>query len=387
MIPAGSGRVPAAWPAREVVIENSPHHFPWLDGLRLLAALSVLCFHLMMVGGVQFPQGYPWWPLHMGMYGVDVFFVISGVVVTLALTRQRAASPDAYRRTFLIQRVVRILPLLVVTMAVDILLNHPRFWEGPQPWLTLLAHLTFVHNLFPSTHGAINGPSWTLGLEMQFYLLLAALASVWWWRRGAWVALLAALAIAVFWRLACLSYAQQLPPEIAGQRSFQLATQLPGVLDGFAGGVMLALIHLRFRGAFRQGPRWLLLLGCALACWILLIELTLAHVADYWLHQVSVVWAHLLTTLAATLTAAACMQMPMPVRGRAVLDWCGRLTYGVYLWHMPVLVCAVRIGPDLAPALRALVVAAVIAVLAPLGWRLIEQPALRWGRRFSRSSL
>lgn len=352
--------------------------------MRLLAALSVLCFHLMMVGAVQFPQGYPWWPLHMGMYGVDVFFVISGVVVTLALARLRAAAPSRYRRVFMIQRVVRILPLLVVTGAIDILLNRPAFWEGPHPWLTLLAHLSFVHNLFPSTHGAINGPSWTLGLEMQFYLLLAALASVWWWRRGAWIALCAALGIAVAWRLACLNYAQQLPPELAGQASFQLATQLPGVLDGFAGGVMLALIHLRLRDSFRPGRRWLLLLGCALPCWIVVIELTLAHVADYWLHPVAVVWAHLATTLAATLTAAACMQMPTPAWGRAVLDWCGRLTYGIYLWHMPVLVCAVRLWPDLAPAPRALVVCAVILVLAPLGWWLIERPALRWGRRFSR---
>ncbi len=357
-------------------------YWPWLDGLRLFAALSVFVMHLGQLGGLALPTGYPWWWLHFGFYGVDLFFAVSGAVVTLAMARAVAGANP--RRTFLRHRIARIVPLFVLTCLVDLLLNRPDFWEGPHPLGTLAAHLLFIHNWFPTTHGALNGPSWTLGVEMQFYLLVALLGA--WlldFRRALWLCL-GALVLGMAWRALVLHWSYSAGPPGQGYFAFFGSTQLPGVLDGFLAGVMVALIWLRAPRLSVDRARLLggLLLLSAVLMWWLILAIALHGVREYWQQPGTVVYLRTLTALASALAVAGCVWLPPP--GRAIsgaLVGGGRLTYGIYLWHAPVLTALVSLLPAWSPGQRALLVSGVVLLLAMASWRWIEAPCIRAARR------
>jgi peptidoglycan/LPS O-acetylase OafA/YrhL len=361
---------------------QSQVYWPWLDGLRLFAALSVFSMHLGQLGGLPLPTGYLWWWLHFGFYGVDLFFAVSGAVVTLAMARAVAGANP--RRTFLRHRIARIVPLFVLTCLVDLWLNRPDFWEGPHPIGTLVAHLLFVHNWFPSTHGALNGPSWTLGVEMQFYLLVALLGG---WlldvRRALWLCL-CALLLAVAWRALILQWSYSAGPPGQGYFAFFGSTQLPGVLDGFLTGALVALAWLRAPRLSVERARLLggLLLLAAVLSWWLILAMALHGVREYWQQPGTVVFLHTLIALASALAVAGCVWLPPPARPMsAALVGCGRLTYGIYLWHVPVLTWTVTQWPTWAPGARSLAIVCGVVLLSIASWRWVEAPGIRVGRR------
>jgi peptidoglycan/LPS O-acetylase OafA/YrhL len=108
--------------------------------------------------------------------GVDLFFVISGFVITLsAFSILEKNNLKKYRILFLKKRIARIVPLHYLTILVFLTFVMPAFLFE-RFWLNLFSHLSFVHNLVPSLHGGINGPNWTIATEMQFYALILLLA-------------------------------------------------------------------------------------------------------------------------------------------------------------------------------------------------------------------
>jgi len=103
----------------------------------------------------------------------------------------------------------------------------------------ILSHLFFVHNLHPATHGSIDGPNWSVGLEMQFYLAILFFGS-WIVRTAAWKILTIWCATALLWRFAAAIF-------FAGKDAHVIhvaTSQLPGVLDNFAFGIGLANLPL-----------------------------------------------------------------------------------------------------------------------------------------------
>ncbi|MFK4084731.1 acyltransferase family protein [Kribbella sp. NPDC020789] len=136
--------------------------FPALDGLRAIAALMVVVFH---------NQGPDW---VQGWIGVQIFFVISGFLITTLMLREEDRSGQISFKKFYARRIFRILPvyfvLLAVTMVVQVF-NGTLTSRPPGSELPL--YLIFFNEF---GHGGAYGQSWSLGIEQKFYLFWPLLA-------------------------------------------------------------------------------------------------------------------------------------------------------------------------------------------------------------------
>ena len=160
-------------------------YLPALDGLRALAVAAVVAYHL----------GFGW--ASGGFLGVDLFFVISGYLITTLLLSERAATGRIALGDFWVRRFRRLVPPLVVMVAVVIVAT--RIWGVPEQWASIrgdaIGTLAYVANWWYIIGGesyldTLLGPSplrhtWSLAVEEQWYLLWPmAVAGLLAWRFG-----------------------------------------------------------------------------------------------------------------------------------------------------------------------------------------------------------
>ena len=142
-------------------------HIPELDGIRGIAALMVLCHHLFYTS-IPHPEQWNRFVVlasrlsSLGNSGVDLFFVLSGFLITSLLILDRD-SPYFYWN-FYWKRALRILPLYLFALVA-----LAAF--APQTWRYVLLSLFFAANFAPAFHVLASGPFWTLAIEEQFYLV------------------------------------------------------------------------------------------------------------------------------------------------------------------------------------------------------------------------
>lgn len=361
------------------MLPNSlPRSYPGIDLLRALAAMLVLVYHVIEYGKWSaVPNTGGGYLLRHGWVGVDLFLTISGFVIALSALDGVRKQGEGFRRPFAVRRLARIVPLYLLTSLLFVVLLFPALLL--QPMGTIAAHvgshLLFIHNLYHGTHGSINGPSWSVALEMQFYLAML-LAAPWLARTGALRVLLYGILVAAGWRFATTLVL--VPGSTVPVLQFIYSTQLPGVLDEFALGIALALV------VHRGGPMaaWLVagwgrcLAWLALALVLLTVAIKLDQRYIYWDHAAMVIgWRLLLSSGFAALLAAAMTFPPAGSRLLAPLRYLGDISYGLYLWHMLVLVAMTGAGLT---GLRLLVcVLGSTVALAALSWHLLEKPNLR----------
>jgi peptidoglycan/LPS O-acetylase OafA/YrhL len=139
--------------------------FPALDGLRGVAALMVIAYHF---GG----RDYHWLS---GWTGIQIFFVLSGFLITTLALREESSAGRISLRNFWIRRLFRILPVYLVVLVAMISTTYRR---GGPDW-TLLQESLPNYVTFTNEFGHIESPwmlSWTLGIEQKFYLLWPLIA-------------------------------------------------------------------------------------------------------------------------------------------------------------------------------------------------------------------
>jgi len=364
------------------VLPNSvPRSYPGIDLLRALAAMLVLAYHVVEYGNWTAVPNAGWgYLLRHGWVGVDLFFTISGFVIALSAFDGLAKQGPAFRHPFAVRRLARIVPLYLLTCLVYLFLISPAMLMVSKAGVLVHigTHLLFIHNLYESTHGSINGPSWSVALEMQFYLAIM-LAAPWLARINPWRLLLYALAVAMLWRFATTLV---LVPGVARPIiQFIYSTQLPGVIDEFALGIALALILHRnssliahwLKPSWRHFGAWLLLAFVLLG---LAIRLDQAFV--FWdLRAMIVAWRPLLGAGFTALLGAAITFPLASHRLLAPLRYLGDISYGIYLWHLLVLISLIQRVPQLAGMwLMTYTVLGTLA-LASLTWHLLEKPNLQ----------
>lgn len=356
--------------------------YPLIDIIRAAAALLVLVFHVITVGQwSSFPES-PWTtPFRYGWVGVDLFLVISGFVITLSAARARLKSPEAFRWSFMQRRLWRVVPLYVLTCTVFIFLIRPEFLTHSVAYIAgeVLSHALFLQNLSPLTHGVINGVTWSLALEMQFYIALI-LSIGWLLRLGALRALVLVVSVALAWRYGSTFFL--IPGEAAVPLQVIYTTQLPGTLDAFGMGIALALLVFNGKGflADRLKAGWsncAMWLGLAIVLLALAGSLLMERGGTYWtLPGMVIFWRTLLATGFGACLAAS---ITCPLSGAGILRpirYLGKISYGIYLWHMPV-VLALITQPDLRGS-RLLVCTLIGAIsLAALSWHLMEKHWVR----------
>jgi peptidoglycan/LPS O-acetylase OafA/YrhL len=355
--------------------------YPLINALRAVAVLLVVTFHAIALGSFQLPPDALWsLPFRHGWIGVDLFLVISGFVITLSAAREREKYPSAFRWSFMQRRLRRVVPLYALTCVVYILMVRPEFFLRPALEMVglVVSHALFLQNLLPQTHGVINGVTWSLALEMQFYVALILGIDVL-LRLGALRALLLLVGIAWAWRYGTTFLL--IPGESVTQLQVVYTTQLPGTLDSFGMGIALALVVYKGNSywASRLQVGWG---NCAMWLLAAVISLGLAGALllsriNYWSYPSMVIfWRTLLAMgFCATLGAA----ITCPLKGGGVLRpvrYLGEISYGIYLWHFPV-VLALLAQPDLRGDRLFVIVLIGTVLLASISWHGLEKPWIR----------
>ncbi|MFD8395505.1 acyltransferase family protein [Streptomyces sp. NPDC059680] len=336
---------------------------PSIDGLRALAVLGVLAFH--------FELGLPG-----GFLGVDLFFVISGFVITRLLLAQRKRSPRPARLDFWFRRAKRLLPVvLLVVAAVQawMLIEDPPGLRTTVNGQTLAA-LTYISNWYAITahigywavglEAAPLNHLWSLAVEEQFYLLwpLILAAALAFLPTKSSRCTLAAAAIV----LACVSYGLAHHWYVPGvpNRAY-LGT------DARAGALLLGAV-VALRPA--RPPAWLTAPLTAVSITVLGALWATAGIDSAALYT----WQLPLAGLAAAVvinTLAHTTAGPLSrVLCFAPLQWVGLRSYALYLWHWPVWVFVGVEFPGLSHGARAVYAFTVALVLAAVSYALVERP-------------
>ena len=328
-----------------------------LQGLRAVAVLLVVLDH----AGLPFLQG--------GYVGVDVFFVLSGYLITGLLLRQARRDGRIRLSDFYVRRARRILPAAVLTLVVTDLVAHQllnlvraREAVSDSVWAAF-----FMANVHFAREGSdyfsqLQPPSpvqhyWTLAVEEQFYLvwpvvLAAVLAVPFLRRRLLWI-VLAAGGASLAWSIHSTATDATYAYYSTATRAWELAL-----------GAALAIAAPRLRGA----AAWL---GLACICTAAVAFSSSTSFPGY---------AALLPTVGAALVIAAGRGSASRLLSLAPFRYVGDRSYAFYLWHWPVLVIAAEyVGHELSTVVRLGLLVGAFG-LSILSYALYENPIrqMRW---------
>ena len=143
-----------------------------LDGLRGIAVLLVLWYHVWEISFLPAPLPWLQFVPETGFIGVPLFFFLSGFVITYPFVRARVAKTQQPTwGYFAWRRFIKIVPSYLLSIAIAYAIGYAATQGGGPVWRDILAHLFFVHTWWPSTFGSINGVLWTLAVEVEFYCI------------------------------------------------------------------------------------------------------------------------------------------------------------------------------------------------------------------------
>ena len=328
-----------------------------LQGLRAVAVLLVVLDH----AGLPFLQG--------GYVGVDVFFVLSGYLITGLLLRQAHRDGRIRLSDFYVRRARRILPAAVLTLVVTDLVAHQllNLVRARQAVSDSVWAAFFMANVHFAREGSdyfsqLQPPSpvqhyWTLAVEEQFYLvwpvvLAGVLAVPFLRRRLLWI-VLAAAGASLAWSIHSTATDATYAYYSTATRAWELAL-----------GAALAIAAPRLRGA----AAWL---GLACICAAAVAFSSSTPFPGY---------AALLPTVGAALVIAASPGRASRLLSLAPFRYVGDRSYAFYLWHWPVLVIAAEyVGHDLSTVVRLGLLVGAFG-LSILSYALYENPIrqMRW---------
>ena len=371
-------------PADPPRAERRPGVVVGLDGLRALAAFAVIAYHVQFLArGATGPAPAA---SAVGWVGVDLFFAISGFILMVPFARAHGSGARTDLRRFYTRRARRIVPGFWLNLAILALLAGPALLLSGRGWATVAADATFVAGYlgYPS----LNAVYWSLYCETAFYLVLPFLAKAfvgrrWWW------GLPAAIALGAGFRWAVVTF-------VESERYFTPIMQFPGVIDQFAFGMVAAVLWVRVEREPARVPGWLLAalaaVGTLGALAITLLIQKVLTLDAFWTASTSfgpwpLVFLRPGLSLCFALVIVGVCLRPNPVRSvldHRVVRYLGVISFGLYLWHLPITRELVPYlgstgGSSSGYVLRFAVVAALSVACAAASYHLVERRFL--GRR------
>jgi peptidoglycan/LPS O-acetylase OafA/YrhL len=363
-------------------------NLPGLDGLRGVACLMVFAVHFGQIAKVQGAWGAVELRrlLENGNAGVALFFALSGFLLSRPYWQSLSlGSPQPLARNFWLRRLARVVPAYFLCLTGLIVVN--RLWlEDTWPRDALL-HYAFAFNYFDANIFSINPPFWTVAVELQFYLVLPLIFLAFGRMRPAWV-------VASVATLACIAYAAHsvmaatltrgLVP--GGQLSPVVTYSLLAHLPHFLLGVVTAWWVNRSPSPswspveqvvpFKEAALWLAFLLLFVVLGTPLDELFQVPHGRYNLPYVPLLLCAVIALTPQTATGWILLQ-------NSPLRPIGRVSYGVYLYHLPVLHWVARLmerftqSPHENWLMFGSVSLTVTLVAATLSFFYFEKPILR----------
>lgn len=365
-------------------------HTQSLDGIRAIAVFMVMCFH----------YGY----FAPGWIGVQIFFTLSGYLITAILLREREQPFRTYILRFYWHRAVRILPLVLLFLALAALFflitGTPK--GLPSDWLWVIGFLTNCARLRPQDVDPAYLHLWSLAVEQQFYLLWP-LFVYFLSPKSFRTLILAILILTPLVRLVTFAVIMSTTPDsdYAGKAIYVLTfTQL----DAFAAGAAIAVFSLeRVR---RPLSRLVIAIVCAgiLGLAVLVSAYTKGlpafkaslGYAMFLLQGYGYVWAYSVLNVISTLLIICAIQPTIlqKLLASSVLARVGRISFGIYVYHVPLLLLARAIYPQLFGSIESqsgvplfLLWGGVVLITAQLSFSWWEVHFLRLKDHFIRSDV
>jgi peptidoglycan/LPS O-acetylase OafA/YrhL len=353
---------------------------PELDGLRGIAILLVLVFHFTPTAGPLFFFAHAF---QFGWIGVDLFFVLSGYLITGILVD--SVGRHAYYRNFIVRRTLRIFPLYYACL---ILFCVVSYYPDPIRWKDCFAsgggwwYATYLGNFKTSLEGhwpaaGLLTPLWSLQVEEQFYLSYPFLVSTV-SRKTLAKTLIAAVVLALLFRVVITL---AVPDSL-----LWTYTLMPCRMDSLALGGLIAIAQRDFPHLLKS--RWI--------GWVTLLSAA-TFLFDY-LYSSGSLWSDGMRTIgysAVDLMFAGLLVMVLGGRPKALvtfcrwrgLVWVGTVSYGLYLLHGPAGVIVRRFSPRLGiyphGSIEFVVSIAVAMLAAWISWSIFESPILKLKDRFA----
>ncbi len=352
---------------------SSPqHHILPLDGLRGLAIIMVMVFHAKpaMLSG--------------GFLGVDIFFVLSGYLITTLLLREVATNGHINLQYFYMRRLLRLFPALILLVAALLItpwvLNLPThtFTSYFQEALIALFYLTNWARALEINAPDILGHTWSLAVEEQFYLVWPfILILVLRLRHNAHVTILfAALTIAFLSSALRIYMCSQNTPYT------RIYNGLDTRADALMIGAALACIILQVKKHSKQG---LFVCGLSIFCLPALCALAMLAYTTHWQNPALYYWQFTLTYIATSVVIAFLVltrkNLITTLFSLRPLVFIGTISYGLYLWHYPIFRILLLSGIEEGATL--LLYGTFISLLvATASYYLIEKPLLQLKVKF-----
>jgi peptidoglycan/LPS O-acetylase OafA/YrhL len=365
-------------------------HLAFMDGMRGLAILMVVLYHLdealhvplgVHIGSVWFGIKHF---VDAGFLGVEVFFFISGFVLFYPYAQHLFEDkPLQTLAHFANRRALKIIPSYVFSLTFMTVLIAITVPAAPHLLRDYFLHLFFIHNTVPDAFASINGPLWSLAIEVQFYLLFPLVC--WSFRRWPLATPMLMIAVAGAYRYYL---------EATGNSwSFFYVYQLPGFLDFFALGMGVAYLIVMLRS---ERPR-VLRFGWAFAAVsfaaVLGIDAMFKNLVDTGGGPVAWHWENTYHPIFAVLIAlfafAGALAVPVwqNLVANRVLVFLAVISYNLYLWnkfiivwlknHMLLLLYA--LSPHAAPYFVYGIAVLCCVLVAVATTYLLERPILQNG--------
>jgi peptidoglycan/LPS O-acetylase OafA/YrhL len=368
--------------ATSPVIEFTPDEHPRerrasLDGVRAFAVAAVIAFH----GGL--PRA------HGGFLGVDVFFVLSGFLITSLLVSEYDARRKISLPRFYVRRAKRLLPALaLVSMAIIVMANlitPPGYYETLRQdavaalfyfsnWHLMAtghSYFTVLAPPTPFTH------TWSLAIEEQFYIVWPlVLLAIFRWRRSLVVVGTLAAAAALGSSLLMVYGAHEHWP--INRLYYGTDTHAMGLLFGAATScVLYEAIRPGVPGRWLTQIRSVLKVGGPIGAAVVVLVMFLAYGASRWLFYVG----FFAVSVGASVFVAYLVVLPRSGPARllalAPIVYIGQISYGLYLWHFPIFQWLTSYWTGLDPPALFVVRLACTVAAAVISFHLVEMPIRR----------
>jgi len=366
-----------------------------LTGFRGVAALFVFCFHYSYFNtGIRLDLAVPvigkllHFPFGFGFSGVDIFFVLSGFLLSLPFARASlAGSAHQPLGRYYKRRVLRVFPAYYAQLAIILAVGGWFVTWHPLDATALLAHAFMFFNIGWNPVQPLVGIWWTLPVEFSFYLLLPLIAPF--MRPGKWmIILLGGIAISFLYRVWAADHFADAP----GGAVFLAASQIPGALPEFLLGASAALLvqwlGLRTRIRLSAGLLDVLFLAGAFLVGLWFWQVTLPNGNYYWAGHWNMLVAPLALGLPLSVMVASLYlgsRLGRWLFANPVVYYLGLISYSLYLWHFIVLQQAPLVFGEAYAALqgvpRFLASLSLVVLAASVSYFLFERPFFRLGSR------
>ncbi len=336
---------------------------PTLDGWRAIAVLLVIWHHFVR-GLYSSEEAYSASVSRLGAFGVDVFFGISGFIITKLLIEEYIQAGHIDFRGFYVRRAFRILPPCFVYLAVVAASGQYR------SNLELIGSALFFRNYVPDPISADRTKHlWSLAVEEHFYLFWPLLLTLILARAGRKQAPVAAAWAAIvfgLWRIVNAQYglAQRWMPQVP--EHFRTDLRLDALLWGCVAALILSDRgqRERLRVGYRQWMLWAIATACV-ACTILYSQLTS-------------LWLPILIPVVLVGTSGNPEWAVSRFLDHPWMQFLGRVSYSLYMWQQLFLLPGWEQRRLVQTAPWNLVAAGVIAMIS---YRFLEKPCMDLGRR------